>query len=100
MLFRSEDLVVGIQDLGGAGLSCATSELASAGTGGMRIHLDRVPLRDPNLSPEEILMSESQERMCAVVSPTNIDRFLKICEKNKYINFCFRCLNQKDFLGK
>ena len=76
-----EDLVVGIQDLGGAGLSCATSELASAGTGGMRIHLDRVPLRDPNLSPEEILMSESQERMCAVVSPTNIDKFLEICKK-------------------
>ncbi len=76
-----EDLVVGIQDLGGAGLSCATSELASAGTGGMRIELDRVPLRDANLSPEEILMSESQERMCAIVPPTKIDRFLEICKK-------------------
>ncbi len=76
-----EDLVVGIQDLGGAGLSCATSELASAGTGGMRIALDRVPLRDANLSPEEILMSESQERMCAVVPPNKIDRFLEICKK-------------------
>ena len=76
-----EDLVVGIQDLGGAGLSCATSELASAGTGGMRIELDRVPLRDANLSPEEILMSESQERMCAIVPPAKIDRFLQICEK-------------------
>ena len=76
-----EDLVVGIQDLGGAGLSCATSELASAGTGGMRIELDRVPLRDANLSPEEILMSESQERMCAVVPPDKINRFLEICTK-------------------
>lgn len=76
-----EDLVVGIQDLGGAGLSCATSELASAGTGGMRIALDRVPLRDANLSPEEILMSESQERMCAVVPPSKIDRFMEICKK-------------------
>jgi len=76
-----EDLVVGIQDLGGAGLSCATSELASAGTGGMRIELDRVPLRDANLSPEEILMSESQERMCAIVPPAKIDRFLQICKK-------------------
>ena len=75
------DLVVGIQDLGGAGLSCATSELASAGSGGMKIQLEKVPLRDPSLSPEEILMSESQERMCAVVSPTNIDRFLEICKK-------------------
>ena len=75
------DLVVGIQDLGGAGLSCATSELASAGTGGMRIELDRVPLRDANLSPEEILMSESQERMCAIVPPSKIDQFLAICKK-------------------
>lgn len=76
-----EDLVVGIQDLGGAGLSCATSELASAGTGGMHIYLDRVPLRDATLSPEEILMSESQERMCAIVEPSKIERFLEICEK-------------------
>ena len=76
-----EDLVVGIQDLGGAGLSCATSELASAGTGGMNIALDRVPLRDANLSPEEILMSESQERMCAIVPPNKIERFLNICKK-------------------
>ena len=76
-----EDLVVGIQDLGGAGLSCATSELASAGTGGMRVELDRVPLRDANLSPEEILMSESQERMCAVVPPEKIERFMEICKK-------------------
>ncbi len=60
------DLVVGIQDLGGAGLSCATSELASNGDGGMHVWLDRVPLRDATLRPEEILMSESQERMCAV----------------------------------
>ncbi|MFP8886874.1 phosphoribosylformylglycinamidine synthase subunit PurL [Streptomyces mangrovi] len=77
----AEDLVVGIQDLGGAGLSCATSELASAGSGGMRVELDTVPLRDSTLSPEEILMSESQERMCAVVEPDKVDRFLAICEK-------------------
>ncbi|SCK38667.1 phosphoribosylformylglycinamidine synthase subunit PurL [Streptomyces sp. WMMB 322] len=76
-----EKLVAGIQDLGGAGLSCATSELASAGSGGMRVELDTVPLRDSSLSPEEILMSESQERMCAVVEPDKVDRFLEICEK-------------------
>ncbi|MER5973544.1 phosphoribosylformylglycinamidine synthase subunit PurL [Streptomyces sp. NPDC002055] len=76
-----EDLVTGIQDLGGAGLSCATSELASAGSGGMRVELDTVPLRDSSLSPEEILMSESQERMCAIVEPGKVDRFLEICEK-------------------
>ena len=77
----AEDLVVGIQDLGGAGLSCATSELASGGSGGMKVQLDKVPLRDPSLSPEEILMSESQERMCAIVEPNKIDRFLEICKK-------------------
>ncbi|MDN5717317.1 MAG: phosphoribosylformylglycinamidine synthase subunit PurL, partial [Janibacter sp.] len=71
-------VVEGIQDLGGAGLSCATSELASAGDGGMSIELDRVPLRDSTLSPEEILMSESQERMMAVVAPDKLDAFLEI----------------------
>src|SRR6185503_4247592 len=75
------DLVVGIQDLGGAGLSCATSELASNGDGGMHVWLDRVPLRDATLRPEEILMSESQERMCAVVTPDNLEAFLAICRK-------------------
>ncbi|MFF4532399.1 phosphoribosylformylglycinamidine synthase subunit PurL [Streptomyces sp. NPDC001407] len=79
-IFR-EHLVDGIQDLGGAGLSCATSELASAGSGGMRVELDTVPLRDSSLSPEEILMSESQERMCAVVEPGKVARFMEICEK-------------------
>ena len=77
----AEELVVGIQDLGGAGLSCATSELASGGSGGMKVALDKVPLRDPSLSPEEILMSESQERMCAIVEPEKLARFLEICAK-------------------
>ena len=74
-------LVEGIQDLGGAGISCATSELASNGEGGMHVWLDRVPLRDQSLSPEEILMSESQERMCAIVPPQNVDQFMAICRK-------------------
>ncbi len=74
-------LVAGIQDLGGAGLSCATSELASAGDGGMSIRLDAVPLRDSSLAPEEILMSESQERMLAVAEPGDVDRFLETCAK-------------------
>nr|WP_197983942.1 phosphoribosylformylglycinamidine synthase subunit PurL [Aeromicrobium sp. CFBP 8757] len=79
-LFRAQ-VVNGIQDLGGAGLSCATSELASAGSGGMHVELDTVPLRDSTLSPEEILMSESQERMMAVVEPHHLDAFMAICEK-------------------
>ncbi len=74
-------LVEGIQDLGGAGISCATSELASNGEGGMHVWLDRVLLRDASLSPEEILMSESQERMCAIVTPANLDAFLARCAK-------------------
>jgi phosphoribosylformylglycinamidine synthase subunit PurL len=79
-LFR-ERLVVGIQDLGGAGLSCATSELASAGDGGMQVELDRVPLRAEGMTPAEILSSESQERMCAVVRPSDVDAFLRVCAK-------------------
>ncbi|MEV0385965.1 phosphoribosylformylglycinamidine synthase subunit PurL [Nonomuraea sp. NPDC050643] len=75
------DVVVGIQDLGAAGVSCATTELAAKGTGGMRVDLNLVPLRDPSLRPEEILMSESQERMMAVVRPDDISAFLAICEK-------------------
>jgi phosphoribosylformylglycinamidine synthase len=74
-------LVEGIQDLGAAGISCATSELASNGDGGMHVVLDKVPLRDHTLTPEEILMSESQERMAAVVTPDNLDAFLAICRK-------------------
>ncbi|HET7899817.1 MAG TPA: phosphoribosylformylglycinamidine synthase subunit PurL, partial [Candidatus Nanopelagicales bacterium] len=74
-------LVEGIQDLGAAGISCATSELASNGDGGMHVVLDKVPLRDHTLTPEEILMSESQERMAAVVRPDRIDEFLAICAK-------------------
>ncbi|MGO4957423.1 phosphoribosylformylglycinamidine synthase subunit PurL [Luteococcus sp. Sow4_B9] len=77
----TEELINGIQDFGAAGISCATSELASAGDGGMRVELDVVPLRDSTLSPEEILMSESQERMMAVVEPDNVDRFMEICAK-------------------
>src|SRR5580692_3914042 len=77
----AEGLVVGIQDLGAAGVACATTELAAAGTGGMRVRLDAVPLRDPSLGPPEILMSESQERMMAVVEPARVDRFLQVCAK-------------------
>ena len=75
------DLVVGIQDLGGAGLACATSELASAGDGGMQVNLDAVPLRASGMTPAEVLCSESQERMCAVVRPSDVDAFMAICAK-------------------
>ncbi len=74
-------IVVGIQDLGGAGLSCATSELAAAGDGGMHVVLDSVPLRAKGMTPAEILSSESQERMCAVVRPSDVDAFMAVCAK-------------------
>jgi len=77
----AEGVVVGIQDLGAAGVACATTELAAAGTGGMRVRLDAVPLRDASLGPPEILMSESQERMMAVVEPARVERFLEVCAR-------------------
>jgi phosphoribosylformylglycinamidine synthase subunit PurL len=76
-------LVAGIQDLGAAGVACATTELAAGGGAGigMRVRLDAVPLRDSSLGPAEILMSESQERMMAIVEPAGLERFLAICAK-------------------
>nr|WP_210768458.1 phosphoribosylformylglycinamidine synthase subunit PurL [Arthrobacter sp. E3] len=79
-LFKGS-LVEGIQDLGAAGISCATSELASNGDGGMEVELTSVLLRDPSLTPGEILMSESQERMMAVVSPANVAAFEAVMDK-------------------
>ena len=77
-LYRA-GVVVGIQDLGGAGLACATSELAAAGDGGRESDLDAVPLRAENMLAAEILSSESQERMCAIVRPEDVARFREIC---------------------
>jgi phosphoribosylformylglycinamidine synthase subunit PurL len=77
----ANDLVEGIQDLGAAGISCATSELASNGDGGMFIELEKVLLRDPTLTAEEILMSESQERMMAIVTPEKLEGFLAVVQK-------------------
>ncbi|MCY0904071.1 phosphoribosylformylglycinamidine synthase subunit PurL [Arthrobacter sp. H14-L1] len=79
-LFKAS-VVEGIQDLGAAGISCATSELASNGDGGMNVELTKVLLRDPSLTPGEILMSESQERMMAVVTPENVAAFEAIMDK-------------------
>jgi phosphoribosylformylglycinamidine synthase len=73
--------VAGIQDLGGAGISCATSELASNGGKGMKVQLKKVLLRDQSLTPEEILMSESQERMMAIVPKKHLRAFKKIVDK-------------------
>ena len=76
-------VVAGIQDLGGAGLSCATSELASNGGRGMKVQLKNVLLRDESLTPEEILMSESQERMMAIVPKKHLKNFKKIVDRHE-----------------
>ncbi len=75
------DLVEGIQDLGAAGVACATTELSAGGDGGMFVDMDAIPLRDPSLTPAEILMSESQERMMAVVKPERVAAFMDICRR-------------------
>src|SRR6266498_1190337 len=75
------DMVVAVQDLGGAGLTCALSETAAAAGAGMRITLDNVPLREPSMEPHEILASESQERMLIVVEPSKLDRALQLAER-------------------
>ncbi len=76
-----ERLVVGIQDLGGAGLSCAASETASRGGVGMDFDVSAVPLREDHMQPFEVMTSESQERMLAIVEPDGLDRVLEICAK-------------------
>ena len=73
--------VVGIQDLGGAGITCATSETASRGGVGMDVFLSEIPLREEGMEPWEIMTSESQERMLAIVEPADLDAVLALCER-------------------
>jgi phosphoribosylformylglycinamidine synthase len=67
MELSQTDAIVGMQDMGAAGITCSTCEMSAAGSVGMEIHLDRVPTRQDNMLPYEILLSESQERMLVVV---------------------------------
>jgi phosphoribosylformylglycinamidine synthase len=76
-----EALVVGIQDLGGAGLTCATSETASRGGVGMDVYVSEVAQREPGMEPFEVMTSESQERMLAIVTPQDLDRVVAVCER-------------------
>jgi phosphoribosylformylglycinamidine synthase II len=76
-----EDLLSGIQDMGAAGIACSTAEMASKAGLGMRVDLDRVPLREPGIQAWEILCSESQERMLALVAPQRLARVLEICAR-------------------
>jgi phosphoribosylformylglycinamidine synthase subunit PurL len=74
-------LLVALQDLGAAGLSSSSAEMASKGEVGLDIDVSRVPLREPGMAPWEIMVSESQERMLCVVEPSRLDEALAVCEK-------------------
>jgi phosphoribosylformylglycinamidine synthase len=74
-------LLVSLQDLGAAGLTSSAGEMASAGGVGIDIDVARVPLREADMEPFEIMVSESQERMLAVVEPARVDEVRAICEK-------------------
>jgi len=74
-------LAVGVQDLGGAGLTCATSETAAKGGAGMDVYVSEVPRREPGMEPFEVMTSESQERMLAIVRPEDLDEVLAICDR-------------------
>ncbi|MFW5793042.1 MAG: phosphoribosylformylglycinamidine synthase subunit PurL [Bacteroidota bacterium] len=75
------DAVVGMQDMGAAGITCSTSEMSAKGKHGMIIHLDKVPMRQKNMQAFEILLSESQERMLVVVKKGREDEVMKVFDK-------------------
>jgi phosphoribosylformylglycinamidine synthase subunit PurL len=74
-------LLVALQDLGAAGLTSSSSEMASKGGLGIELDVARVPLREPDMEPFEIMISESQERMLAVVEPARVEEVLAVCAK-------------------
>ncbi len=75
------DLVIGMQDMGAAGITCSTSEMSAKGQHGMEIDLEKVPLREPGMTPYEIMLSESQERMLVIAKPGKEEEIKKICAK-------------------
>jgi phosphoribosylformylglycinamidine synthase len=74
-------LLVSLQDLGAAGLTSAAAEMASKGGVGLEIDVARVPLRESDMEPFEVMVSESQERMLCVVAPARVDEVLAVCER-------------------
>ncbi len=77
----ARELLVSLQDLGAAGLTSAAVEMASKGEVGIEIDVERVPLREADMEPFEVMVSESQERMLCVVEPHNVEAVLALCEK-------------------
>jgi phosphoribosylformylglycinamidine synthase subunit PurL len=77
----AKGLVVSIQDLGAAGITCATCETADRGGTGILVDLDAIPRREPGLEPFEVMISESQERMVAIVEPHRWEAVRAVCER-------------------
>jgi phosphoribosylformylglycinamidine synthase len=75
------DRLVALQDLGAAGLTSSAAEMASKGEVGIDIHVDRVPLRETDMAPFEVMVSESQERMLCVVEPARVAEVIEVCER-------------------
>lgn len=75
------DLIIGMQDMGAAGITCSTSEMSARGECGMDIDLEHVPLREKGMTPYEIMLSESQERMLVIAKPGREEAIKQICEK-------------------
>ncbi|HEY3866212.1 MAG TPA: phosphoribosylformylglycinamidine synthase subunit PurL [Solirubrobacteraceae bacterium] len=74
-------LIVALQDLGAAGLTSSAAEMASKGEVGIDLDVAKIPLREPDMEPFEVMVSESQERMLCVVEPANVDAAIELCEK-------------------
>ena len=80
-----EDLLVSLQDLGAAGITSSASEMAAKGGVGIEIETDKVPLRESGMEPWEVMISESQERMLAIVAPEKADQVLAIAERYELV---------------
>ena len=77
----ARELLVGLQDLGAGGISCPTSEMTAKSGTGMRIDIENVHRREPGMEPFEVMISESQERMMAVVEPEKVPAVIEVCER-------------------
>ena len=92
------ELLVSLQDLGAAGLTSAASEMASAGGVGLTIDLCQIPLREPDMEPFEIMVSESQERMLCVARPECVGALLDVCERWEVLATTIGCVTSGDRL--
>ena len=90
------ELLVSLQDLGAAGLTSAASEMASKGAVGLTLDLCQIPLREPDMEPFEIMVSESQERMLCVARPENVGAVLGVCERWEVLATTIGCVTEGD----